>query len=186
MKSFMKKLSTPFLILSATVIVLLLINYSYSCFIARINNISNILLALLTATYVVFTYKILNSTRPRPLVFASLPSTQGYVYLSIKNIGTRPAYKVEIVFDPSLDILALDEQFKGATIPMLKQPFMPPDTEFRNLITDDIYILNRKKEETNFNVSLRYEDAVGNVFSDYYHIDLNSYIYEKIFTVPEN
>ncbi|MGD1045462.1 MAG: hypothetical protein ABR936_09075 [Bacteroidota bacterium] len=175
----LRKLSIPFLVLSAIVVFSLLIAYSYSCFVARINNISSILLALLTATYVVFTYKILNSARPRPLVFASLPATHENVFLSIKNIGNRPAYNVEIVFDPSLDILAPNEHYKGAAEPMLKQSFMPPETEHTNILTSPIHILNRNKDESKFKVTVRYEDADGKTFSDSYYIDLSSYIFIK-------
>jgi len=133
----------------------------------------------LTATYVVFTYKILKSTQPRPLVFASIPATQDHVRLSIKNIGNRPAYKVEIAFDPSLDILAPNEHYKGASTPMLKQSFIPPDSEFSNIISHPIHVLNLKSGETKFKVTLRYEDADGNAFNDLYYIDLSSYIFIK-------
>lgn len=147
----------------------------------RVGKSSAIILALLTAGYVVLTYQILRSTRPRPLVFANLFTDEIDLLLSIRNIGSRPAYKVEITFEPSLDVLSPDSGFKGAAEPMLKQPFMPPDFEVRNFISSTLHVMSFDRSRRLFKVNIVYHDANGQKFSDLYHIDLDSFVFEKKF-----
>jgi hypothetical protein len=113
-------------ILAGLFIGLAVISFDFadSWYVKRMDNISTILLALLTATCVVFPYNILKSTRPQSNVFASFPTDEMEIHLSIKNIGNRPAYGVEVTFDPSLDTLAPAGAFKGVAGPTLKHPFM--------------------------------------------------------------
>jgi hypothetical protein len=158
---------------------------AYACadswFVKRVDSISTILLALLTAAYVVFTYQILKSTRPQPNVFASLPADEIEIHLSIKNIGNRPAYDVQVSFDPSLDTLAPTGAFKGAAGPMLRQPFMPPESEVRNFVSSTIKVLSDKSAPKKFKVGIRYKDSEDRPYSDSYEIDLETYVFDKKF-----
>ncbi len=149
--------------------------------IQRLNQSSTILLALLTAAYVYFTYKILDSTRPQPHVFVSLPSEELNIYLSINNVGSSPAYDVEVTIDPSLDLIAPTDAFKGASKPMLKQSFLPPETEIKNFVSSTLQILNNKGGTTIFKVGIKYRDYNYRHYSDAYEIDVASYVYEKRF-----
>lgn len=150
-------------------------------YVKRIDQISTILLALLTATYVVFTYQILKSTRPQPNVFASLPADEIEIHLSIRNIGNRPAYDVHVSFDPPLDSIAPTPQFKGAAGPMLTQPFMPPESEVRNFVSSTIQVLSDKNAPKKFRVHIGYRDSEHRHYSDSYEIDLATYVFDKKF-----
>jgi len=154
-----------------------------SPFVKRINDITTILLALLTAVYVVFTYQILKSSRLHPHVYANLTTNEIKVYLSIKNIGSQPAYDVKITFEPSLDILAPTEGFKGSAGPLLKQPFMAPNSEISNLVSTTVQVLLGKNIQTKFNVSVRYKDVDGRSYSDEYKIDLSSFVFQNKFLI---
>lgn len=145
--------------------------------VTRFNQISTTLLALLTAAYVLFTYQILKTGRPQPNVFAHLPKVDQKIYLSIKNIGSRPAYKVEVEFKPHLDVLAPTKMHLGASTPMLRQPFMAPDSEIRNFITSTIQVIHLDHDKKDFAVSVQYSDSDGNEYSDSYRIDLSSYVF---------
>ena len=118
--------------------------YPESWVVQRFDHIATMLLALLTAAYVFFTYKILDATRPRPHVFVSLPSEQMNIFLSLKSVGSRPAYDVKIEIDPSLDIIAPTDAFKGASTSMLKQSFLAPNTELRNFVSTSLQVLSNK------------------------------------------
>jgi hypothetical protein len=166
------------LLISAAVLAF---SFADSSIVKRTNDITTILLALLTAAYVIFTYQILRSTRPQPHVFVSLPTSEIEIFLSIKNIGARPAYDVHITIDPSLDTLAPTDAFKGASGPMLYQPFMPPESEVRNFVTSTLEVLSVKNKQTKFKIHIRYKDSERRSYSDKYEIDFASYVFEKKF-----
>jgi len=181
MMKIIKKYSSWVLVGLFVGFAIIAIIFADSIFIKRINDVSTVLLALLTAAYVVFTYQILRTTRPQPHVYASLPSNDMDVHLSIKNIGSRPAYDVIVTFEPSLDILAPTKQFKGSAEPLLIQPFMPPESEVKNFITSTVHILSDKTAPKIFNVKIQYRDSEERSYSDKYKIDLGSYIYTNKF-----
>jgi len=186
MKPFIKY-SLILLSVLALIAAILISIYADHEWLKRIDSISTIVLAFLTAGYVIVTYSILRSTRPQPHVFVSLPTDDEdfRVFLSIKNMGNRPAYNVHITFEPSLDILAPTPQFKGAAGPMLNQPFMPPEAEVRNFLSSSLQVHALPDDKKRFKVQLSYKDSQRRKFADTYHIDLGSYIFEKKFHSPK-
>jgi len=104
-----------FLIFLSVVLIYL---FADSCFIKRVNGISNVFLSVLTAGYVFLTYWILKSTRQsiveqtRPYVIASLPLENEQVWLSIRNIGNRPALDVNVTITPTLEALGSKPELK--------------------------------------------------------------------------
>jgi len=168
------------LILAAAILAFILADLDV---LKRMDSVSTIVLAVLTAAYVIFTYQILKATRPQPHVFASLPRGEDIeVYLSIKNIGNRPAYDVKVTFSPDLDLLAPTNQFKGAAGPLLNQPFMPPESEVRNFVSSTLTVLSLPEKDKRFKVDLTYFDSKRRSYSDSYYIDLSSYIFVKKFS----
>jgi hypothetical protein len=139
-----------------------------------------IALMVFTGVYVWLTRKILNSTRPQPHVIVSLPREGKLrVLLSIKNLGSRPAYNVAIEINPSLDMIAPTEAFKGASAPMLQQSFLGPESEVHGFVASTLSVLGSSVKK--FDVKLRYRDFEGRQYSDSYCIDLGAYIYPKHF-----
>jgi hypothetical protein len=182
----MKPLTKSILII-LSIMALGIIIYVFLCAdtesLRRIDGISTVVLSLLTASYVILTYQILKSSRHQPHVFVNLPTddTDFDLYLSIKNIGNRPAYDVVITIEPSLDILAPADAYKGASEPMLKQPFMAPESEIKNLISNSVKIHSLSEDKKRFNIQLRYKDSQGHKYSDAYRINIGSYLFEKKF-----
>ena len=170
---------------SPTVILVVLGVLAYICadssYVKRVGDVATILLALLTSAYVVFTYQILRSTRPQPHVIAALRADEIEILLSIKNIGARPAYDVRVTFDPSLDLLAPTQYFKGAGSPLLTQSFLPPETEVCNLVSSTVKVLSDASAPRRFRVTIRYSDFQRRNYSDSYEIDLGSYVFENKF-----
>ena len=169
------------LILLCIVLVLL---YADSLFVARLNSVSNVLLSALTAGYVFLTYWILRSTRQstleqtRPYVVVTLPLDRQEVLLSIRNVGYRPAFDVQVIITPSLATLGNEESMWK---PLLYQAFMPANHEVHNPVGIAIAILKLKPEQKVFDVQLNYFDADRNHYSPKpYKLDLNSYIFEKL------
>jgi hypothetical protein len=182
MKPTVRKLLILLSIVVATSLILML-SFGDPGPLERVGPISTVILAFLTACYVMLTYQILKATRPQPTVFVSLPTNDedSTVLLSIKNIGARPAYNVNVTIEPSLDILAPTEAFKGTAGPMLNQPFMPPESEVLNVVSCTPKILGLSEDEKRFKVQIRFKDSQGCGYSDSYQIDLSTYIFERKF-----
>ncbi len=48
----------------------------------------------------------------RPIVFATFEVRNRRLYLSLRNAGNRPATSVEVVFNPALSIIAVEEELR--------------------------------------------------------------------------
>jgi len=165
--------------------VVLLYIFADSSFVRRLGDVSTIVLAILTGGYVLLTYWILKSTRQsiqeqtRPYIVTSLPLEGMELMLSVKNIGSRPAYNVKVTFNPSLDILGGDTWFKEAWQPLLSHSFLPPHFEVRNPVGITPHIVTLPPDQKVFHVTVAYSDSEGTTYPDSYTIDLNSYVFQK-------
>lgn len=86
-----------------------------------------------------------------PYVVVSLPVDSSAIWFSVKNVGSRPAYNVEINISPSLEELSKDGRFKGMADPLLNQSFLPPNYEVKNLVSTTLHA-NRVNPETEFSL----------------------------------
>lgn len=166
--------------------VVLLFIFPDSTLIKNISNVSTPLLAILTAGYVVLTFFLLRSSQKamqeqiRPYVVVSLPVDSNFILLSVKNVGNRPALNVKINISPSLETLSKDGRFKGMADPLLKQLFLPPNYEIKNLVSTTLHANDVKPESRIFIVSCSYSDSNGEKYKDSYTIDMNSVIFKDM------
>ncbi len=166
--------------------VILLFVFPDSAVIKIISSVSNPLLAILTAAYVILTFFILRSSQKtmqeqsRPYVVVSLPVDSSAIWFSVKNVGSRPAYNVEINISPSLEELSKDGRFKGMADPLLNQSFLPPNYEVKNLVSTTLHANRVNPENRVFTVSYSYADSNNEIYRHSYTIDMNSVIFEDM------
>ena len=164
--------------------LVLIIVFAGSCFVQRINGVSNVLLSVLTAGYVFLTYWILKSTRQsileqnRPYVIANLPYENQQVWLSVKNIGNRPALDVKVTFTPSLEVLGGKSEMWA---PLLTQAFLAPNDEKRNPAGLAYDIIKLDPTNKVFQVEVTYFDSELSSYSTKpYKINLSNYVFNKL------
>jgi hypothetical protein len=173
-----------------TLLMILLIVFADLPLIRTINANANVFLAILTGFYVLFTYWILKTTRSslleqnRPYVIVSLPLDDINLMLSIKNFGKRPAFRINVNINPSLEQINTHEFMKKTWPPMLSQTFLAPEQEIRNLIGVAPALLKIEPEKKKFDIEVDYYDSEHNHFNHKYYIDLNSYIFEEAMHIP--
>ena len=154
-------------------------------YVKRFSENSTVVLAFLTAAYVILTFLLLKSTRAsieeqhRPYVVASLPVDKFLVFCRIENSGDRPAYSVNVKFSPDLEALSGDGTFRGMAEPLLFQSFLPPHFSVQNMVSLTVHALSVPAANKEFSVTVTYKDAKGKQYSDSYTINVNSYLFEK-------
>jgi hypothetical protein len=173
-----------FTIIILIVIALPFINPKFSI-ISDIKDYSASVLAFLTFIYVLLTFYILKSNNKafkeqlRPYVTVTFPIKYNKLYLSIKNVGRRPAKNVSIEINPDIATIQ-QENLKGNCTSILNQTFIAPDQEFCNLIDLVPSIILRNKSEKKFKIILKYSDTFGMKYCEDCMIDLSSYLYKDI------
>jgi hypothetical protein len=166
--------------------VVLLFVFPDSAVTKIISSVSTPLLAILTAAYVILTFFILRSSQKtmqdqsRPYVVVSLPVDSNFIWLSVKNVGIRPAIDVTIDISPPLEILSKDDRFKGMADPLLKQSFLPPNYEVKNLVSTTLHANDVNPDGRVFAVSYSYADSSKETYRHSYTIDMNSVIFKDM------
>jgi hypothetical protein len=153
----------------------------------KINSLSTWLLTMLTFTYVVLTYFILNSNKKlieeqnRPYVVLSFPTEGIKFYLSIQNIGNRPAYNVKIQTKPSLAVLLNPNrgEFENTIEPLLNQDFLVPKYDIRNKIAVTQEVFNLGLNFKKFDIDISYQNSNGQKFRETYHMNLANELVER-------
>lgn len=150
-----------------------------------LNRNSSALIVIITAIYALLTFFILRSNNKllvettRPYIVVSLPAKELMIFLSIKNIGKRPACGVRVEFEPDLHTIGKGFFDETWSKPLMTQLFMPPEYEVSNLIGNAWEVLNSKTAIPTIKVKSSYKDLEGKKYWEEYNIDLSSYIFEK-------
>ena len=114
--------------------------------------------------------------RPCPEVIIDFIFEDGLFYISIKNIGAIPAYKVSTKFDKT--IIGVEGKKTISELPLFKCiEFLPPDKEIRTFLDTSPSYFSRN-EPTNISIQIRYEDSRGKKYSN--TIKHNLEIYREI------
>ena len=101
---------------------------------------------------------------PRPEVIVDFDSVRGLLFIVLKNIGERSAYRVTTSFDELL--LGLEGQKRISEMQLFKRvEFMPPGKEFRQLV-DPVTVLVRQQRLGKVGVTISYADGQGQSFSE--------------------
>jgi hypothetical protein len=156
---------------------------------AFISALATVVLVGVTAYYAFINKKILKSNEKisndnlRPYVIAIIFSEDYLLKLQIKNIGKKPAVKIDISFNPSLNeidkiFLANGERFVTHE-PMLKQEYLPPDFEVTTVLLDTQHFVNDGNLQREFKTTLDYYDLENKNYIETYTINLGSLVYKK-------
>jgi len=107
---------------------------------------------------------------------------QGLLYISVKNIGKRPAYKVSVEFDKTFT--GVGGKKNVSKLPMFQCiEFLPPQKEIRTFLDTSSSYFSRK-EPTFISTTVRYQNSIGQKYSN--KADHNLEIYRDIGYVVEN
>ncbi len=119
---------------------------------------------------------IIRALRGGPEAIADFVFEDGLIYISIKNIGTKPAYHVSVQFDKP--IVGVEGKKNISDLALFRGiAFLPPQKEIRTFLdTSDSYF--RRKEPTVISTEIRYENRRGK--SHVNKIDHNLEIYREI------
>lgn len=149
----------------------------FSEIIEHINNngdfyslLSTLLMVLLTAIYVVLTFKLLSENKKaredqtRPFIYIDFEVKNLLIYLKIKNAGNSPAKKIEINTAPNLE-----------TVPN-KLDYLPPEREVHYRL--NLIVANNPDSNIsdNYNINVKYQDFADKLYSNDYKIDATTYL----------
>ena len=114
--------------------------------------------------------------RPGPEVILDFIFEDGLFYISIKNIGAKPAYKVSIQFDKT--VVGVEGKKAISELPLFKCiEFLPPDKEIKTFLDTSSSYFSRN-EPTVISTQIRYEDFRGKKYLN--TIKHNLEIYREI------
>lgn len=140
----------------------------------------NLLLVCLTGAYAVLTFLILHSNNElveitnRPYIVFSLPQKKDHVLLKIENIGKTPAYDLKINIKPKLDSI---QGYSKESSKFLEQTYLRPNEVIKHSVISASNLEKREKDETTFEIRLKYQDFKGKKYTESYKIDTKNYIY---------
>lgn len=110
---------------------------------------------------------------PRPDVIVDFQCSDGLLFVALKNIGERSAYRVCTAFDQPL--LGLSGQKRISEMPLFRCiEFVPPGKEFSQLI-DPIGAWFRQNHPSRYTITLTYSDREGKRFRERIVHDLDVY-----------
>lgn len=109
----------------------------------------------------------------RPEIIVDFLADQALLYVVLKNIGTRSAYRVITNFDKSFR--GLDGKKCISTLQLFRYLlFIPPGKEFVQLV-DSLGAYFRRREPSRLSATITYHDREGQEFEDVISHDLRIY-----------
>lgn len=94
--------------------------------------------------------------RPPPKVIVDFIFSEGLFFISIKNIGTQPAYKVSIRFDP--EIKGVEGTKNISKLPLFRNiEFLAPQKEITTFL-DTAALYFAREEPTKIAIDVTYQD----------------------------
>jgi hypothetical protein len=109
----------------------------------------------------------------RPEVILDFTAEQGLLYVVLRNIGARSAYRVAVQFDQPFHGLGGAKRVSAMRLFRYLQ-FLPPAKEFRQLV-DPVADYFKRREPTRLTATLSYEDREGRKFQEVIKHDLRIY-----------
>lgn len=109
----------------------------------------------------------------RPEVILDFTAEQGLLYVVLRNIGERSAYRITVQFDNPFHGLGGRKCVSDMQLFRSLQ-FLPPGKEFVQLV-DPVADYLKRREPTRLTATLNYTDREGNKFRDIIAHDLRIY-----------
>ena len=114
-----------------------------------------------------------DSAAGRPEMILDVEFDDGVFFISLRNIGTRPALEVRTTLDPAVRGLGGRQQL--AELPLFRGvPFFAPGKQVRFLLDSSAQYFSRG-EPTRFAAHLTWTDDKGKKFETVIHHDLEIY-----------
>ncbi|HEY6418500.1 MAG TPA: hypothetical protein VIX59_05800 [Candidatus Binataceae bacterium] len=106
----------------------------------------------------------------RPEVIVDFASSDGMLFVILKNIGMRSAYRVTTRFDKP--IRGLEGRKRISEMRLFgRLEFLPPGKEFSQFI-DPVAVYLKRREPTRFAITVTYADREGHRFKEVIRHDL--------------
>ena len=109
----------------------------------------------------------------RPEVIVDFTCREGILFVVLKNIGARSAYRVTTRFDKPFSGLGGHKAIASLRL-FRRLDFMPPGKEFTQLV-DPIATYMRRREPVRLTATIAYRDREGARFEDVITHDLRIY-----------
>ena len=93
----------------------------------------------------------------KPEVIVDFIFDDGLLYIAVKNIGARPAYKVSTQFDKEIRGVAGDKKISGLAL-FKSIEFLPPQKEIRTFLDSSASYFDRN-EPLMVSTRISYEDS---------------------------
>ena len=114
-----------------------------------------------------------NEAGPRPEVILDIDFEEGAFFVSLRNIGTRPAHNVRTVLEPP--IRGLDGRQQLQELPVFRCiPYFAPGKQIRFLLDASAAYFSRG-EPTRFAARIVYSNGEGKTFETVISHDLEIY-----------
>jgi hypothetical protein len=114
-----------------------------------------------------------NETPSRPEVILDIDFEEGAFFVSLRNIGTRPAHDVRTVLEPP--VCGLDGRQQLRELPVFRGiPYFAPGKQIRFLLDGSAAYFSRG-EPTRFAARIVYSDGEGKTFESVIPHDLDIY-----------
>ncbi len=105
--------------------------------------------------------RFLSGRRGRPDVILDVIFEDGLLFLSIRNIGDQPAYKVLVNFDKH--VLGLEGTQEVSALPLFRNlEFLAPGKEIRTFLDSSASYFHRK-QPTDIIARVSFQDAGGTI-----------------------
>jgi hypothetical protein len=115
----------------------------------------------------------------RPEVIVDFACADGLLFVTLRNIGARSAYRVTTRFDKPFR--GVDGSKRISDLSLFKRvEFIPPGKEFAQLI-DPLPVYFRRREPTRLTATIEYRDREGRQFHE--SITHNLKIYRDLGTI---
>lgn len=137
-------------------------------------------LAIITGIYAYLTWKMVNETKRMreiqsepniSVYFKSKDEYIGFIDLIIRNIGRGPAFNIKLSVSPDFQY---SDRMNISELNLFKNGIhhLAPDQQI-SFFLNSLPAMIEKKLCMRFDISVKYEDTVGNGFQNSYNIDLN-------------
>lgn len=117
-----------------------------------------------------------SSSLHRPEIIVDFIFDEGFFFISIKNIGDKPGYKISVKFNKK--IIGVEGSKEVSALPLFKNiEFMPPQKEILTFL-DSCASYFKRRQPTKITATISYQDANRKKYTNIIRHDL--VIYKEI------
>jgi hypothetical protein len=118
-------------------------------------------------------YEHSGTSAPRPEIILDVDFEDGALFISLRNIGSRPAHNVSTAIEPPIRGLGGTQRLSELAV-FRGIPFFAPGKQIRFLLDSSAAFFSRG-EPTRFSARISYSDGNGKMFETAIQHDLEIY-----------